>query len=70
MRRGQIQIKSKSENLFSCIVKDKYSVIHDRKKDNWTCTCEYGSLWGKGKKTCKHIKASKMVKEALEKKDG
>lgn len=41
---------------------DIQSVIFDKTKKSWSCTCQHSSLWGvnKSDETCFHIKSCKM----------
>ena len=64
VRTNQVRLIGVNDSLmyFEIDYKDKsYSIIYKRKEEIWSCTCEFGSLWGKGKKDCTHIKACKLL---------
>jgi len=63
VKRGLIAITN--ENEFGIYFETEYkgnlySIIYDKRRERWSCTCEYGSMWGKGK-DCVHIMAGKRI---------
>jgi len=63
LKEGKITLKRKTKRLIVFKVinggGNEYEVILKEKANS--CTCEFGSLWGKGVKECSHIKAAKLL---------
>jgi len=58
-RKQIVQHKGRGTGIsFTC--KD-YQIYYLKKREWWSCTCEYGSLWSKQEKDCCHIMAAKLL---------
>lgn len=67
IKRNQVTLVSSRGGFLSFEVKD-YSIIKRSRDGQWSCTCEFFSLWSKQKKDCSHIMAAKMFMEEKQRK--
>lgn len=61
VRSGRVKIngEGRSHTFFTV---GKRSVVFSKITFEWSCTCEYGSLWkGEKKKYCKHVYAARKM---------
>ena len=65
-RRGQVKLVSELPSALFFEV-NEYSVFWSEAKEQWSCTCEYSSLWSRQKKDCSHVKSARIYLENMKK---
>lgn len=62
LKRDEVKLEGVSPLAYFFQVCDKslYDVMYNGRKDVWSCTCAFGSIWSKQKKDCAHIMACKL----------
>lgn len=58
IKRGEVVLEQETSSAFYFNISN-YSIILEKRKEQWSCTCEAWSMWSKGKKECSHIMACK-----------